>query len=1409
MRPHNSRRALLVALMILALANQPVYSDDQSFGEAMAQANAALEAKNFTQAETQFRNALRQADPANLAQVREANSGIAMSLYFLDQLSLSEPYFRKVVELYDKDPNKDEKRLLIYIFNLSNVYQRTGKAADGAILTERRIEMMKRLNYSTSEIAQAYNYASMLWSAHGDQSKALQCGLTAYEMFEKVPDENWMAMMLQNNASYAFSLGRFAEAEKMLKRSIELRSRPGYGEDHVDVALPLVALAEQYIALDRLDEAEPLLKRALDIRVRQMEPNHPYIAQVLSPLADLYTKKGDTRQAQMLLEEAVERLTGNNQYGALYQKQLAQLYFNEGKYSDAERVFKKAFASEQHTFGKGGRQGNNRLRQQAVASYRRFLQSSLDRHDSAVKDAYSSATISALEKLRNAADASDSVKQSEVLYSLVKAYCRAGDLRQANQALGALVKLPAEGAAAPGVADNLKAAAMIIVSHSSESPVVPALGRLVQIQMASTGDDWRVDAARLMTGMTFESVQAPGANWIGPAILHLLAASKSIQATKNSDLTPFFADALSVGALSLSADGQRGKASDAADEAVRLYQIDLARPTSIRIEGILQMALMRRLQGDYPTAVQYVDAALALNNDMQSKDGARCFLELSKIALAQQEHDRAVTMANKAIELLKAASAEKTIEMARSLDVLCQSYENKASFTSDVERTNNLNKALSLCKESIALKRSLLNANDPEIVSLLIQDGDLSTEIGDYKEASTVLNEATEVARQFTDPDGRLLLGDAFTSLAQLSLSQKNWADGKRHFLQALEIHSRDQTQEGIVSTCTDLNSLAILEARENDIASARARVMQAAGTIDKYVRYVYPQLSFAEQRAFLNDVTSQSHALISIVQRDPKSAADTYTFLSHWRGLLVESLRRISILGVLEDDPRYREKYGADLAKLRQLRRTLAGIAGASDSAGYWQKTVSELNSEKEKLERDLTSKLAKEGVDLTDPIAALSAGDIANLLQSDEAFIDLYSFSPISSEGFATPRYAAMLLTRNASPQLIDLGPIETVNKAIMSWRSFGMVTTARTTFPVARKAGSIAIAEKSKQEWATIINQLWAPIRAALPKSTKRLIICDDAELSRLPWSLLPEDDTEFGALLTARVDSPREFVALRSAQVKKDSSTVTSGAPSADRYDMLVVGGVTYRDPKLYLKGSKDEADEIYNYAKSKKMKVVPLEAMEPTPEKIVAELPKVSIAHLATHGFFAGKETSHDQVLYPGKLRTLNRTAATGTSYLVATRNPLVESGLLLAADPPTTVSSKPDISNIDRGGRLTAEELVGVNLRNCDLVVLSACESGRGAEESGQGVLGLRSALIAAGAKSVLISLWKVDDEATKELMQEFYKQLWEGGGRLSKAEALREAQKHVRNKKEEWQKPAYWAAWYLVGEGWTASRTP
>ena len=208
----------------------------------------------------------------------------------------------------------------------------------------------------------------------------------------------------------------------------------------------------------------------------------------------------------------------------------------------------------------------------------------------------------------------------------------------------------------------------------------------------------------------------------------------------------------------------------------------------------------------------------------------------------------------------------------------------------------------------------------------------------------------------------------------------------------------------------------------------------------------------------------------------------------------------------------------------------------------------------------------------------------------------------------------------------------------------------------------------------------------------------------------------------------------------------------------------------------LPGTKTEVEKIDSVYKLDKQQPVLLTGNQAV-EGAVKNVDEPRALHIATHGFFLQDDdlpVSDEEDVY--------------------TQNPLLRSGLILAGvnNFLTRDASLDDLGGED--GILTAYEAMNLNLDHTDIVVLSACETGLGALKNGEGVYGLQRAFEIAGAKSLIMSLWSVDDDATQELMSDFYTN-WQKSG--DKKEAFKAAQETVR---EKYKDPFFWGAFILVG---------
>jgi CHAT domain-containing protein len=183
-----------------------------------------------------------------------------------------------------------------------------------------------------------------------------------------------------------------------------------------------------------------------------------------------------------------------------------------------------------------------------------------------------------------------------------------------------------------------------------------------------------------------------------------------------------------------------------------------------------------------------------------------------------------------------------------------------------------------------------------------------------------------------------------------------------------------------------------------------------------------------------------------------------------------------------------------------------------------------------------------------------------------------------------------------------------------------------------------------------------------------------------------------------------------------------------------------------------------------------------------------------VLHLATHGFFL----ESDCASAPNGTRSVGALAPAKKNKRVDNmENPLLLSGLALAG-ANRRAAAGPD----EDDGILTAEEVSALNLEGVEWAVLSACDTGLGEVKAGEGVFGLRRAFQVAGVRTVIMSLWPVDDQATRIWMRALYQGRLQK--RLSTADAMHQASLSVlENRRANHQSthPFYWAAFVAAGD--------
>ncbi|HYC85756.1 MAG TPA: CHAT domain-containing protein [Chryseosolibacter sp.] len=320
-------------------------------------------------------------------------------------------------------------------------------------------------------------------------------------------------------------------------------------------------------------------------------------------------------------------------------------------------------------------------------------------------------------------------------------------------------------------------------------------------------------------------------------------------------------------------------------------------------------------------------------------------------------------------------------------------------------------------------------------------------------------------------------------------------------------------------------------------------------------------------------------------------------------------------------------------------------------------------------------------------------------------------------------------------------------------------------------------------------------WQPVQEILGAATKRVYFSPDGVYNTINPATLHNpgtkrfvlDDTELvlvsntADILRPATPSPSRKAVLFGFPDYTGASTPAGTEPSEF---MLLKNDSARRfftgDNITELPGTRVEVNAIESLLKPG-MEVMKYMSAEASEEKI-KEIAAPKLVHIATHGFFLDDISEN----------TRDGRSVTGIASATLAENPLLRSGLLLAGAGKTITEGRRNSQSED--GVLTAYEALNLNLHQTDMVVLSACETGLGQIQTGEGVYGLQRAFRAAGAQSVLMSLWKVDDEATQQLMTGFYAEWLATGNRQT---AFRQAQLKLRN---QFSHPYFWGAFVMMG---------
>jgi CHAT domain-containing protein/Tfp pilus assembly protein PilF len=612
-------------------------------------------------------------------------------------------------------------------------------------------------------------------------------------------------------------------------------------------------------------------------------------------------------------------------------------------------------------------------------------------------------------------------------------------------------------------------------------------------------------------------------------------------------------------------------------------------------------------------------------------------------------------------------------------------------------------------------------------------------------------------------PRGHPMIAGILFNLAILLEARADFAEAEATCRKALamfrQLYPPSRYPQGHPHLSITLRQLGRLCLQQKAYAQAEEACRESLAMRAQLFAAVAAGVSEVEALNLLAHLPDASNDLLLASARSHSAADATYALLWRSRGAVARLLQGRRQALAQTDDPDARQL----AQRLLQTRRELAPLLLTSATQPAPGRRLEKLIAQKESLERQLAALLP--ALKRQQQLEQLGPNDLASLQPPDSAVIDLYRwYRRRQGDEAGATEYSAFVLLRGQPVRRVDLGAAGPIDNIAERWRQ------------------ALGQGQADTADGDRLRRQLWEPLAAALAASTRTVYLVPAGPLTTVPWAALP--GRRRGTVLL----EDRTLALAPHAQFLLEQ--LAPGQPSPADGTVLVVGGLDFshapsqaavavegRLPAAAAKqlawpalpGTAVECERILEAARTAGLKAtVRLAGRDGGTQQLLAKLPEARWAHLATHGFFADPQLRSVLQLDEDRFAT-SKLRGSQRRFLSGARSPLVLSGLVLAGASLQGQDALPD------RGILTAEAIAGLSLEKMELAVLSACETGLGQAGGGEGIFGLQRAFHLAGARNVVASLWKVDDEATAALMGLFYYHLWVE--KRTPLEALRQAQ--------------------------------
>ncbi len=795
--------------------------------------------------------------------------------------------------------------------------------------------------------------------------------------------------------------------------------------------------------------------------------------------------------------------------------------------------------------------------------------------------------------------------------------------------------------------------------------------------------------------------------------------------------------------------GQYNKTKELLEETLATYKSIYGNDSRHLIRPLISLGNFQLATGDFSdsekNARRALDIALTSIGPESSKTGL-CLNLLTDYYLTIGDYDKALEPSLTVNKIYKNKYGKNHINYAAVLSklALIKFYQGESFEQIDPLYAN----ALEIAGTQLGRKSPAYAEILSKYALLEIREENFGQAFGKINEAYSIWKSRLGVRNNINKATIYVLAGDVYYHMKQYDKATEFYKTAGKVFEDLF-----NESHPKYIDLQYKLGKVYYMKA---DYRKSRKTMDFVIEEYNMFIEQFFPSLSEREKTKFWNTIKPayEFYNTLALIYKDqsPRVKTSMLNNALNTKALLLSSTLKVKERILSSNDVVLINKFKLWQEKKEQLTTTLSM---SKDQLANSEISVSALTQEVELLEKEIGEKSALFNSSFENKNVTWK--DIKEKMGQNEVAIEMVRFRYFDQVFTDSIIYAVFYYKNRRSftePGLLLLANGKDLeNKYYKSYRN------------------SIIFKVKDRFSY----DNYWKPIIGKIG-TTSTIYLSGDGVYNQINLEAIPVDGTKY-VLDNSNIILVSNTKDIYYYKIKEKIATSTNKATIIGNPNYYVTSTRPNRGYVGQLPGTEKEVNDLNAVLETNGWATTTFMADDAT-ESIIKSTISPRVFHIATHGFFKStkKDTGND----------LLRSSAD------ASQNPLLRTGLMLSG--AGDILNKTSFNFNIEDGILTAYEAMNLSFDGTDLVVLSACETGLGDVTAGEGVYGLQRAFIVAGASTLIMSMFKVNDEATQKLMVTFY-QKWLDTG--NKRQSFIDAKKEIRN---EFKDPIYWGAFIMIG---------